>query len=379
MEFIISTEAIQKAIKVLSVVTKANAIDATGRILIESTENNTVELVANNGNTSALYTVEDVEVIEPGRLSVGFSNINNFIMSFRMWDGESGSKTMRFKSSEKNITIVVDNIYGNGKKTKAQLKLVSFNPLLITTPKKFERTDLILNSTIFRNATNKVLYAINQKADFGLAALQGMNIQFDENYMYFAGSDGRVLSEYQVNNVSGRLTGNIILHYDFIMGLRRLINDNIKMAIEINDNSISVKFNNIIFTGRLIIGQEFPDYRKTFEQFSKYLNFRKDFLVEALSPFIDVLDTEDNFRITFEIKDKLFKLYNDHANMESEIDIEGGLDISIDINGRLFLNSIDAIKDEAILIKFSDNNQFIIMDSSTYNDQKAIVSTLRKR
>jgi DNA polymerase III sliding clamp (beta) subunit (PCNA family) len=379
MEFIISTEAIQKAIKVLSVVTKANAIDATGRILIESTENNTVELVANNGNTSALYTVEDVEIIEPGRLSVGFSNINNFIMSFRIWDGESGSKTMRFKSSEKNITIVVDNIYGNGKKTKAQLKLVSFNPLLITTPKKFEKNDLILNSTIFRNATNKILYAINQKADYGLAALQGMNIQFDENYMYFAGSDGRVLSEYQVNNVSGRLTGNIILHYDFIMGLRRLINDNIKMAIEINDNSISVKFNNIIFTGRLIIGQEFPDYRKTFEQFSKYLNFKKDFLVEALSPFIDVLDAEDNFRITLEIKDKLFKLYNDHANMESEIDIEGGLNISIDVNGRLFLSSIDAIKDEAILIKFSDNNQFIIMDSSTYNDQKAIVSTLRKR
>ena len=206
-----------------------------------------------------------------------------------------------------------------------------------------------------------------------------MNIRFDKNNISFAGSDGVVLSEYQVKNVSNYTGDSIIVHYDFLMGLRRLTTDDTPILWEIKGNRVTVKFDEVLYSGRLIVGSEYPDYKPTFDKYENYINLSKDFLVGSLYPFSDVLDAEDYNRITIIIKDKLLKIYNDNLSFESEQDIPIGTGLDIDLNGRLLIQTIDSIKDDFILFKFSGSDGFAIFDSSSFNDQKALMTPIKKR
>lgn len=378
MEFKISTDSIQRAVKVLGVVVRINAADATGRVLIDAKEN-VVTFMANNGETAISIDATNVTVVEPGTVAVTYSKIKSFVSSYKAWDEVTGVDTFRFVSDEKVTNISVDNFYTEGKSAKGELKLTNYNPALIVKPPKFEEVSFKLNSTIFRAASNKVLYAINPKLDFNQPSLQGMHIKFEDESIFFAGSDGVVLSEYEVKNVSGQAEDQITLQYDFIMGLRRLLSDDISLEWEIKGNRVAVRFDGTVFIGRRIVGHEFPNYKPALEDYTDHINLSKDFLMSSLYPFVDVLDPEDNFRLTFEIKDKVLKIFNTHACVESEQDITGGLDFSIDLNGKHMIQTIEAIKDDHVLFKFTDADNFVIFDSSHFEDQKALITSIKKR
>jgi DNA polymerase III sliding clamp (beta) subunit (PCNA family) len=380
MDFTISTDEIQKIVKFFSVVVRANAADATGRILIDVSEDG-VEFFANNNELTIFYNTKSAEIFEPGRVSITYNKIKSFVASFKPWNGDSGAKDFRFtKKDDNTITVLVDNTFENGKVSNGQLNLSNYNPNLIQLPPRFEQADFNLNATIFRAATNKVLYAIDPSVQTMSSAVKGMNIKFYEDEIYFVGSNGVVLSEYKVKNISNRVDGEITLQYPFIMGLRRLIRDDTQLGWEIKGNRIAVSFDNVILMGRAYIGQAYPDYSQALDDYTDYLNVDKELLMGFLTPFMDVLDPEDHHRLTFEIKDKLIKMSNNQATFETEQDIQGGLDYSIDVNGRLMAQTVEAIQDDFILVKFSmekDENP-LIFDSSTFQDQKALLSSIKR-
>lgn len=379
MDFTIVADELQKIMKMMVVTARANALDATGRVLIEAKENNEVVFLANNTTTALVINTDKVEVSQPGVVSIAYSKIKSFVSSFSPWNGVSGVKEFRFAGTDKYLNVTLNNFYENGKTSKGKLKLTCFNPSMISRPNEFEEPDFILNSTIFRAASNKVLYAIDPNRDSIFGALQGMNMSFDKENIYFAGSNGVVLSEYKVNNVSEMNEGNITFQYEFIMGLRRLLVDDIQLFWQIKNGKVAVNFENITFYGRLLVGQEYPKYKEAFENYTDQIYIRKDVLLDSLSPFQEVLDPEDNFRLTFEIKDKIIKIYNEQADVEVEQDEIGGLDFSIDANGKLFIQTVDAIQDDFIFIKFSNEDGSLIFDAKTYEDQKALLNSLRKR
>jgi len=379
MDFSIDAAAVQKAIKALGMVAKANVADASGRVLIEATDNG-VLFTSNNGYTAISFSVPDAVIRVPGTTAIIYSKIKSFVASFKPWDGESGVKTFDFVLSDRNIKVTVNNVYSNGKFSKGELVLTSSNPNLITKLPEFGEISFTLNSTIFKAAMNKVLYAINPQGDYNQPALEGMYIRFENDDIFFAGANSVVLSEYQVKNVTGRFEGEVIIQYDFIMGLKRLLSgDDVVLFWGINGNRVSVKFDEIVYTGRRIIGHDFPEYKPMLENYTDHINLSKDFLMGVLSPFSDILDPEDNFRLTIEIKDKLFRIFSSQAKIEADQDIVGGLDFSIDLNGKQLIQTIDAIKDDYILFKFSDSGKSAIFDSSTFNDQKSLISSIRKR
>ena len=380
MDFSISADSIQKAVKLLAVVVRVNAPDATGRVLISAKDDGKVIFMANNGSTALSFEADAEDVAVPGEVAVTYNKMKSFVASFKSWDDVSGVKNFHFTADDRVTTIEVDNFYSNGKSSKGELKLTNFNVNLMTRVPDFGEVSFTLNSTIFRAATSKVLYAINPQMDFSAPALQGMYIQFEDDNIFFAGSDGVVLSEYQVKNVSEMVEGNVTLQYDFIMGMRRLISDDTVLMWEITGNRVAVKFEEMVYVGRRIVGYEFPNYKPILEEYKYHVNLSKEFLMSSLYPFSDVLDPEDHFRVTVEIKDKLFRIFNDQAKVEAEQeDIVGGLNLSIDLNGKHFLQTIEAIKDDNILFKFSNSDGFAIFDSSTFNDQKALISSIKKR
>lgn len=378
MDFTLSTDPLQRAVKALGVVVRANSDDSDGHVLIEAEEGQ-VNFIANNGSTAIVFRAEKAQTVTPGKVAVAFSKIRSFVMSFRSWDGETGAKQFRFVSDDRTVKVSVNQSYEDGKFSKGGLKLPTYNPALIFSPQPFNKPDFITNSSIFKTATNKVLYAINPKTDATYSALQGMNISFDEEGICFVGCDGAVLSEYRVKNVTEKIEGSVNLQYDFFMGLRRLITDNTQLFWETSGSRAAVKFDSVLFVGRTLVGQEYPEYKSALENYKNSLNFSKEFLISALAPLQEVLDSEDHFRISIEIKDKVVRFYNDFANTETEQDIADDISLCVDINGKLLIQSIDAIMDDSIVFKFSHGLGPIILDSATFNDQKALIQPLVRR
>jgi DNA polymerase III sliding clamp (beta) subunit (PCNA family) len=379
MEFSINVLELQRIIKLLGVVAKTNATDFTGRVFIETVDNG-IEFLVNNGSTSLLYTSADAKIDKPGSTSVTYHKIKSFIASFKPWNGTHGAKDFYFKADGNNIKVNVSTLHENEKLVKANIKLTGYTNI-VQKPDVYKKTDFVLNSTIFKTAINKVIYAINPVNNFGMGAIEGMNVNFDDENIYFAGTDGRVISEYKINNTSGYTGKGIILKYDFIMALRRIFGDDTQLFFEITKSRVNVKFDNMIFGGKPIIGHSYPDYKPTFEQYTNHLNINRKILLDSLSPFSDILDPDDNHRITFEIKDKHIRLFNDQAVVDFEQDVSEDLEFSVDVNGGLLMQTIDSIKCDTILLKFSIDKESsaLILDSSESQDQKALVSTLRRR
>lgn len=380
MDFNISVLELQRIIKLLGVIVKTNATDFTGRISIEAT-NNGIEFLVNNGSLSLLYTSTEATINKPGVTSIVYHKIKSFIESFKPWNGIHGAKDFYFKTDGNNVKINMSTLHEDGKIIKANIKLTGYNNDIIQKPDRYEKTNFVLNSTIFKSAINKVIYAINPTNNFGMGAIEGMNVKFEDKNIYFAGTDGRVISEYMVSNTSGYSGNDVILKYDFIMALKRIFGNDTQLFFEITKSRVNVKFDNMVFGGKHIIGHVYPDYKPTFEQYTDYININKGILLDSLAPFFDVLDPDDNCRITFEIKDKIIRLFNDQAIIKFEQDIQLGLDFSTDVNGGLLLQTINSIKDDHILLKFSinDTSSALVFDSSTSQNQKALISTLRRR
>jgi len=378
MDFIIDAVELQRIVKCMSVVAKSNSLDVTGRLLVEAGENE-IEFLVNNGSTALYYTSTKNKVATTGVSSFAYDKIKTFVSSFKPWDGKAGTKEFHFVSDEKKTEVVAINTYESGKSSKSKLRLTNFNTTLISKPPKFNNVTFTLNSTIFRAAISKVLYAINPSLDSSVGVLQGMSARFDKTNIYFAGSDGRVLSEYAVKNVNDCKDNHIVLQHDFITGLRRLLVDDTQMLWELADKYAVVKFDDVVFVGRLIIGHNYPEYKSAFDKFSNSINIAKEIISTPLMSFSDVLDAEDHNRITFEINENFIYLYNDQARVEIEYDNVNNTKFAIDINARLLLQTLEAIKDDFVLIKFTDADGVLVFDSGTFEDQKALITPLRRR
>jgi DNA polymerase III sliding clamp (beta) subunit (PCNA family) len=365
-------------VRALDVVVKRNTNDSIGRILIESdSEKNTVIFTCNNGSEVVSYTASKVSVKESGSASIAFGKIVRFISSFIPWEDTYGLKEFRFLKTDKDLKIIVENIHENGKKSKGSLKLDLFDVNSIRKPKPLDKANFILNSAIIKTAINKIVYAIDPAG--AAQYLQGMCIRFDKDSIYFTGTNGKMLSEYIVKNNGDLTEGSYILKYNFIMGLNRVLNDDADISFEITKNRVNVMFDNIFYSGEIIVGRTFPDYEASLDAFSNMIVLSKDVLMGHLYPFLDVLDSDDYNRITFSIKNGKVTIYNDFANFEYDESVDYGDDFIVDVNGQFFIQTIEAIKDDKIKIKFSNSDGNLIFDSNTFEDQKALVTHIRRR
>jgi hypothetical protein len=51
----------------------------------------------------------------------------------------------------------------------------------------------------------------------------------------------------------------------------------------------------------------------------------------------------------------------------------------IDVDGKAMIDTVNAIKDDVLLLKFSHDMGCFIFDSGTFEDQKALITPVRRR
>lgn len=375
MKFKIETKTLQKIIKNLGVTAKVNTLDSTGRILIEA-EDNKLVFTSNNGSTAMQVDTEDVVIEEEGKIAILFGEINSFVSKFSPWNDEYGVKDFEFLFTDDKALIKVKNIYASGKTSRGQLKLTYYPDYLVNKPLPFENPTFILNSTIFKDAVSKVIYAIDPSDNRKF--IQGMCVRFNDEHIYFAGTDGKMLSEYKINNISNYKEGTITLTHNFVMGLRRALGDETQLFFEITDGRIKVKFDNICFWGRTVVGHKYPEYNEEFDKYKYTITVDKDLLMTSLQPIVDVLDDDDNRRLTLSINDNTLSIFNKSAEFVYEKAIKYDGDFSIDVNGSFMLQTVDAIKDDRLLLKFSDPQGYLIFDSGNFENQKALITSIKQ-
>ena len=377
MDFSIETGDLQKAIKLLSVTAKVNVIDSTGMVLITAGEDGIITFLSNNNSTALSFTSNKAEVKVPGVAVIEYGKIKSFVSSFHVWDSKDGVKDFHFDLTNNFLNVSVVNTHENGKISKGNLKLKVYDVYMVREPDKFGKPNFMLNANIFRTATNKVLYAINPSDT--RAFLQGMNVVFAKDDICFVGTDGQRLSEYKVKNISDLNEGMCLLRYDFIMGLRRVVETEIPLAFEFDDRSVRVAFDNVIFWGRTIIGHEFPDYKTILGSFEDSITLDKEVLMSSLLPFADILNPDDNYRLTFGLSRDEMTLSCDVAEFvyDGQVDYPGKF--IIDVNGQYMIQTIEVIKDDKITIRFSDDDGVLIFDSGNFNDQSALITPIRRR
>jgi DNA polymerase III sliding clamp (beta) subunit (PCNA family) len=377
MDFSIETGDLQKAIKLLSVTAKINALDPTGMVLITAEEDGIITFLSNNNSTALSFTSNKTEVRVPGAAVIEYGKIKSFVSSFHAWNDKYGVKDFHFDLTDNFLNIIVMNTHENGKISKGNLKLKIYDVNKVREPEKFGKPNFILNSNIFRTATSKILYAINPS--HSNAFLQGMNVVFTKDEIRFVGTDGQRLSEYKVKNISDLKEGIFLLKYDFIMGLRRIVDSDTQLAFEFADRAVKTAFDNIVFWGTTIIGNEFPEYKHILASFDNSIVLDKEVLMSSLLPFIDILNPDDNYRLTFSLSKSKMILSCDVAEFtyDGEIDYPG--DFVIDVNGQYIIQTIEVIKDDRIMIRFSDDDGVLIFDSGNFEDQNALVTPIRRR
>lgn len=377
MDFSIETGDLQKAIKLLSVTAKINALDSTGMILMTAGEDGIITFLSNNNSTALSFVSNKAEVRIPGAAVIEYGKIKSFVSSFHTWNDKYGVKDFHFDLTNNFLNVSVVNTHENGRVSKGNLKLKIYDVYTVKEPKKFGKPNFMLNSNIFRTATNKILYAIDPS--HRQAGLRGMNVVFDEDEICFVGTDGQRLSEYKVKNISDLDEGVFLLRYDFIMGLRRVVDSDSQLAFEFDDRNVKAAFDNVIFWGYTIIGHEFPEYKHILGSYNNFVILDKEVLMSSILPFADVLNPDDNYRLTFSLSGGDMILSCDMAEFTYDGTTDYTEDFVIDMNGQYMIQTIEAIKDDIIIIRFSDDDGVLIFDSGNFEDQKALITPIRRR
>ena len=371
MEFRINTVELQRVIRLLGVSAKPNSDDISEKVSIEAKDDK-VKFLSTNSLTS-IEVESPAKVSSPGKSIVKYGKIISFITSYVPWVDTHGAKEFLIKSTSKSVVISVDNVYKDGKVSKGLLKLTTLDNYNVPKPRAFEKDSFILNSGIFKSAISKVVYAVGHNQT-QKTVLQGVFVQFDEDSIYFAGANGRLLSEYKISNPSSLKEGSFIFRHDGVMALKRALGEETQMFWDVtSDKQIKVKFDNVCFWGRKIVGHEFPTYRSIFDTFENKIVVEKGKILSSIYPLLDALDDTDNNRLSVELKDGELSFYCKSASIvcDTEIDFKG--DFKIDINGRFLKDTIEPIADDIILIKFSNKSSPLIFDSGNFENQKAAI------
>ena len=198
MEIYVSTEEIQKALKMISAVAKPNSEDVSGQVLIDADTQGRVVFLGYNGKQSLTHLVPDCQVKKEGKISVSFAKLSSFVNSFSPWNGTTGVKGVQIKQLKHNVSVKITNVFGNGKESKNKLTLKMYPIQNFFVPPPFKEATFSIPSGALKLAISKVIYAINPNSPRSF--IQGMNISFDEEHIYFAGTDALKLSEYKAKN-----------------------------------------------------------------------------------------------------------------------------------------------------------------------------------
>jgi len=374
MEFFIKTDAVQRAVKLLSVTAKVNTLSFEGQILIKTLDDK-VLFLSNNGKSGISCEIP-AKIITSGETTVTYSKMKSFIMTFSPWDGETGSKDFQFVTKSPRLHINVITSLESGLETSSSLKLDQIKSSAFVSQVKLTEPNLIINSSLLKSAIDKAIYAIDPSS--GIDYVKGLRMLVEGETIRFTSTNARVLSDYAVSGNNKLKDGDYFLSYEFLMGLRRVLIDDTQLFFEITNKKTILSIDDVIFWSTTLSYKDYPEYMGIFSNFDKTVEVDRETLLNGITSFADVLNSEDYNRVTISLKDNTLSLIADDALFEYP-GILSNDEFSLDVDGVDLKNTLFSLGDDTLKLKCIDANHGIILESSGFEDHKAYVVNLKVR
>lgn len=377
MEFQVDTYALQCALKAIGAV--ARGLD--DKLHIQTKEDSII--LSTSSKALGLSAIINSGPNEPGISATPVVQFKTFVSSFMPLDTTTGLGAEYFRINlDKDPNITTITTHKNKKVVKGKLKLKVCDPFSIRTPIYNSSVSFDLEASVMSSIIDKVSYAIDPSET--KAIIQGMYINFTDSTIAFAGTNGKIVSEYVIPNTTNISNISVVLRHDFILGLRSLLPKSGLISMSFEDDTkvqVTIVTNDITmyYWGYILNGSSYPDYVAHLNKFSHSIVLDKTILFDILSSIASSLDPDDTNRMTIEIKDRILKIYNDNAQFEYAEEVDYGDEFVIDINGIYLKQTISNIKDDSIIMKFSNSTGCIIFDAVSEQNRKSLLAPLRRR
>lgn len=375
MEFKVNVDDLQSIFSRLSNVVRVNEDGVASMILIEASD--VLKFKAASGNIKMSVSAENFEIVEKGKALVKFADLKSYIMKFMPLVEGYGTENYHFVISENKGLLKTKTLHGNDvKPTYRRLKFRIYVEETFPPIKDFDDPQLIVNSNILKRGINRVLHCVNPGEI--RKAMAGINVTIMTDKIVFAGTNGIKLSEFVLDINADIENKSHVLTYNFASVLRSILDDDAQVFVKFEGSFAYVKFNNVYLIGSLVTGESYPDYKPMFS-LDKVISVPRLPLYDSVHTVMDVLDSEDNSRISLVLSGNKIVLKNDRVESEQESETPFENELDIDVNGEFLDSLLKDFMSEFVEIHFTPGNNYVVFKSADNPNQKSLLTIVRRR
>jgi len=374
MEFKIPVEELQNIVTKLANVIKINNDDVAGMVYIKADDG--LEFSGTNGYVNVTINANEYEIIDKGKSLCKFADIKGYLMRFASLVEGYGTESFHFIVGEDEGAIKTKTLFQDSKPSYKTLKFELYNPAMYPAAKPFGEAQFILNSNILKQGIDKVLHCIDPTEIRN--SLKGLSVVIDNNEMTFAGTNGVRLVENVIDVSVDVKQGTYLFKHDLSIVLRSVLDDDSQVFISIEGRYIYLKSNNIYITGSLIIGESYPDY-KTMFGYKKTISFPRVDFTDTIFTIQDVLDPEDNNRITLNFNENKLLIKNDRVEATQEFDGNFEAELDIDVNGVFLASLLKDFIGKDLELRFVPENNYLTFVSKDDDKHTALLTVVLRR
>jgi DNA polymerase III sliding clamp (beta) subunit (PCNA family) len=373
MEFKIPVEDLQSIVSRLSSVIRPNEEGVTSMIMIEVS--NDVKFKATDGSVHLVITNDQSEILQTGRVLVKLNDIKGYISKFIPLVDDYGTKDFHIVVEGPEGLIKTKTHFQSGKPSYRRLRFKCYK-YEYPTVKPFGEAQLIVNSSILRRGIAKVMHCINPAEV--RRSMQGVKVVIKKDGIVFAGTNGVKLAEFELDINADIEKSSHIFSYNFASILRAVLDDDAQVFMRLEGRNVYIKSNDMYIIGSLIINESYPNYEPMFE-LQKVIDFPRLDFVDTVHTLTDVLDPEDNNRLTLAFQGSQLILKNDVANTVQDFGEPFETELDVDVNGEFLDSLLKDFTSDRLEVHFTEGNNYLVFKSPESDKHTALITVVKRR
>lgn len=369
MKFEIKNEILTNAIiKVQNGINSRNVIPALNGIKIECNDNSVAFISSRQDLSIKIVIIEGINIIEPGEAVIPAKFLSAIVKN------QDGQYCIFEVNEDKGLAKI------ESKNSKIEVLTYNVNTYPGIEFDHHNNPPILLQASTFKKIYKATKHSAAMIKDH--QSLMGINFKFENGKLTASSTDARRLSIYNVN-LELNYTANFTINKELCKIINTLIENNKELKIYTLDDSLLFELEGL-FIKTAIINEDYPDLNKLIPQEIKYsFNVNKFQIVPILEKIEELNKNSLSPSIQIEFNNDIGYIkaeFPDFGNLtESFIPTAiSGKTIDFGVDPKYFLQALNALEDEAIIVNVKDELSPILIENIERKDNKQVISPIHK-